>query len=96
VAICGTTLADFALIGRIAYAPFVLAVNQKVPASTLQELVAFAKSHPGQLTYATAGSGTMSQLAVEFLSAAAGIDMLAVHYKGASSAVFDLVAAGST
>lgn len=85
-------LADFAPIGRIAYVPFVLAVYQKVPATTIPELVAFAKRHPGQLTYATAGSGTMSQLGIELLKAAAGVDLLAVHYKGAGSALHDVIA----
>ena len=85
-------LADFAPIGRIAYVPFVLAVYQNVPAKTIPELVAFAKRHPGQLTYATAGSGTMSQLGIELLRAAAGVDLLAVHYKGAGSALHDVIA----
>ena len=85
-------LLDFAPVGRIAYVPFALAVNQKVPANTIPELVAYAKKHPGQLTYATAGSGTMSQLGIELLKVATGVDMLAVHYKGASSALVDVVA----
>ncbi len=85
-------LSDFAPIGRIAYVPFVLAVHQKVPARTIPELVAFARRHPGQLTYATAGSGTMSQLGIELLKAATGIDLLAVHYKGAGSALHDVIA----
>ena len=84
-------LLDFTPVGRIAHVPFALAVNQKVPANTIPELVAYAKKHPGQLTYATAGSGTMSQLGIELLKAATGIDMLAVHYKGASSALLDVV-----
>jgi len=83
---------DFAPIGRIAYVPFALAVNEKVAAKTVPELVALAKEHPSQLTYATAGSGTMSQLGVELLRNATGIDMLAVPYKGASSALLDVVA----
>lgn len=84
-------LADFAPIGRIAHVPFVLTVYSKVPANTIPELVAFAKLHPGQLTYATAGSGTMSQIGVELLKAGAGVDMLAVHYKGVGSALPDLI-----
>ena len=83
---------DFAPIGRIAYVPFVLAVNQNVPANTISELVAFAKARPGQLSYATAGSGTMSQLGIELLKAATGVDLLAVHYRGASSALVDVIA----
>ena len=83
---------DFAPVGRIAYVPFALAVNQKVPANSIPQLVAYAKKHPGQLTYATAGSGTMSQLGIELLKAAVGVDLLAVHYKGASSALVDVVA----
>ena len=85
-------LLDFAPIGRIAHVPFVLAVHQKVPATTIPELVAFAKVHPGQLTYATAGSGTMSALGMELLKAATGVDLLAVHYRGASSALVDMFA----
>jgi tripartite-type tricarboxylate transporter receptor subunit TctC len=83
---------DFAPIGRVAYVPFVLAVNQKVPANSISELVALAKAHPGQLSYATAGSGTMSQLGIELLKAATGVDLLAVHYRGASSALVDVIA----
>ena len=83
---------DFAPIGRIAYVPFVLAVNQKVSANTISELVALAKAHPGQLSYATAGSGTMSQLGIELLKAATAVDLLAVHYRGASSALVDVIA----
>jgi len=85
-------LSDFAPLGRIAYVPFVLAVYQGVPARTVPELVAFARRHPGRLTYATAGSGTMSQLGIELLKAATGIDLLAVHYKGAGSALHDVIA----
>lgn len=85
-------LSDFAPIGRVAYVPFVLAVYQSVPAKTIPDLVAFAKRHPGQLTYATAGSGTMSQLGIELLKAATGVDLLAVHYKGAGSALHDVIA----
>ena len=85
-------LRDFAPIGRIAYVPFVLVVHEKIPANTIPELIAFAKMHPGQLTYATAGSGTMSQLGIELLKSATGVDLLAIHYKGASSALFDVVA----
>jgi tripartite-type tricarboxylate transporter receptor subunit TctC len=85
-------LLDFAPIGRIAYVPFALAGSRQVPANTIPELVALAKLHPGQLTYSTAGSGTMSQFAIEMLKAAAGIDLLAVHYKGASSALVDVLA----
>jgi len=85
-------LLDFAPLGRMAYVPFALAVHQKVTASTIPELVAYAKKNPGQLTYATAGSGTMSQLGIELLKAATGVDMLAVHYRGASSALLDVVA----
>jgi len=85
-------LSDFAPIGRVAYVPFVLAVYRDVPAKTIPELVAYAAGHPGQLTYATAGSGTMSQLGIELLKAAAAIDLLAVHYKGAGSALHDVIA----
>lgn len=83
---------DFAPIGRIASVPFALAVNRKVPVFSMQELVVYARAHPGELTYATNGMATMSQLGVDLFRAATGIKMLAVPYSGAGTALADVVA----
>ena len=58
----------------------------------MPELVAYARAHPGELTYATNGNATMSQLGVDLLRTATGIKMLAVPYKGAGTALGDVVA----
>ena len=83
---------DLAPIGRIVQVPFALAVNNKVPLYSVRELVEYAKAHPGKLTYASGGPGTLSELSVELLTAATGINMLSVPYKGLSSAMTDVIA----
>ena len=84
-------LRDFEPIAMIATAPFVLAVNPAVPAKTLQEVIALAKSKPGQLTYATPGTGSSPHLAFELFKMQAGIDVLHVPYKGMVAAVTDVI-----
>ena len=64
---------DLAPIGQIAEVPFALAAHKRVPVGSVSELIAYATTRPGQLTYATEGPGTMSQLSVEMLTAATGI-----------------------
>jgi tripartite-type tricarboxylate transporter receptor subunit TctC len=83
---------DLAPIGRIVKVPFVLAVNSSVPINSVPKLIEYAKARPKQLTYATNGPGTLSQLSVELLTAATGTAMLAVPYKGLGSAMTDVVA----
>lgn len=70
----------------------VLIVNPKVPASDLRELVAYAKAHPGRLSFASPGAGTSPHLAGEMLNAVAGIRTTHVPYKGLAPAVTDLLA----
>jgi tripartite-type tricarboxylate transporter receptor subunit TctC len=82
---------DFAPIGMIASAPFVLAVHPSVQAKTLPELIALAKSKPGQLSYATPGTGSSPHLAGELLKMLAGIDILHVPYKGMVPAATDVM-----
>jgi tripartite-type tricarboxylate transporter receptor subunit TctC len=81
-----------AAIGGIMQAPFALAVNASVPVNSVPELIAYAKTRPGKLTYATNGPGTLSQFSVELFLEATGIEMLAVPYKGIPSAIIDVVA----
>ena len=83
---------DFVPIGRVAHVPFGFAVNASVPARSLRELADLARTQPGKLTYATLGPGTTTDFATTMFRTAARIDMLAVEYKGASSALVDVVA----
>ena len=63
-----------------------------MPAKSVQELIALAKRSPGQLNYASAGSGSTQHLAMELLKSMANIDIRHVPYKGASPAEIDLIA----
>ena len=83
---------DFASITQIAVAPNVLVINPSVQAKSVGELVQFAKSKPGGLNYASAGSGTPAHLAGEMLNVTAGIKMAHVAYKGAGPALIDVIA----
>ena len=82
---------DFTPVAMIASAPFVLAVHPAVPAKSLQELIALAKSQPGRLSYATPGTGSSPHLAGELLKMQAGIDILHVPYKGMVPAATDVM-----
>ena len=71
--------------------PEMLVVHPSLPVKTARELVALAKSKPGQLSYGSTGNGGMPHLAVESLRTAAGIQLVHVPYKGAAPAVIDLL-----
>jgi len=86
------TLRDFVAIGRVARISLVLAVNSKVPATSVSELLNLARTRPGQLTYASAGRTSVMNLAVESLKIAAGVEVVEVPYKGSAPAVTDVVA----
>lgn len=86
------TLNDLAGVAMIASVPNVLTVHPSVPANTVQELIALAKSKPGGLTYASSGNATTSHMAAALLAQLAGVTMTHVPYKGAAPAVQDLVA----
>jgi len=85
------TLADFAPVSLLAEYPFVITVHPSVPAKTVRELIAFAKSRPGQLAYASSGNGSGPHLGMELFMGMAGIDMVHVPYKGAGQAMTDLL-----
>src|SRR5690242_18788185 len=65
---------DFAPVGLIASTPFILAVNPSVPAASVKELIALAKSKPGQLRYGSGGTGSPPHLSVEIFRSMTGID----------------------
>ena len=82
---------DFEPAAMLASAPFVLAVHPSVPAKSVQELIAFAKSRPGQLNFASTGIGGVNHLAAELFKHMAGIDIVHVPYKGTATAIPDLI-----
>ncbi|MDP3612661.1 MAG: tripartite tricarboxylate transporter substrate binding protein [Rubrivivax sp.] len=71
---------DFSHVSMIVSSPFVLVVNPKVPAQSLQELIALAKASPGKLNFAVGGGA--GNLSGELFKAMAGVDMLSIAYKG--------------
>ena len=81
------TIRDFAPVSLISIGPFVLMTHPSVPAKTIKELIALAKSQPGKLNYASAGNGVANHLAGELFKQMAGIDIVHVPYKGAPQAV---------
>lgn len=85
-------LKSFAPITLVARAPFMLVVHPSVPAKSVKELVALAKSQPGKLDYASAGQGTAVHLAVELFNSMAGVTMMHIPYKGSGLALIDLLA----
>jgi tripartite-type tricarboxylate transporter receptor subunit TctC len=83
---------DFAPITIIATAPFVVTVRSDFPANTLAEFVSYVKSKPGQLTYGSAGPGSLSHMASALFLNSAGLDMIHVPYRGLAPAFTDLLA----
>jgi tripartite-type tricarboxylate transporter receptor subunit TctC len=82
---------DFEPITLIGSVPNVLIVHPSFAANSMPELIAMAKSRPGELEYASAGNGTLNHLLGEMLKSAAGIDLLHVPYKGVSPAITDVL-----
>ena len=82
---------DFAYVAYLGYAPNVLVIRPSTPAKNVKELIALAKAHPGQLTYASPGVGSTNHLAGEMLRLATGIDIVHIPYKGSVPAIIDLL-----
>ena len=80
---------DFTPIARIGELPFILAVNNNVPAKTLQEFIDYAKANKGKVSYATPNSTSL--VASETIKRMAGIDALAIPYKSSPQAMTDLI-----
>jgi tripartite-type tricarboxylate transporter receptor subunit TctC len=85
-------LKDFAPIALFARVPIVLVVNAAVPARSVDELVAFARAHPGKLNYGSIGTGSTGHLLGEMLRRQAGIDVVHVPYKGIALGITALLA----
>lgn len=82
---------SFTPVGQIISAPLAMVVITSSPFKTAQEVIAYAKAHPGKLTYGTAGNGTSLHQSGEMFKEATGTDILHVPYKGAGPAVNDFL-----
>jgi tripartite-type tricarboxylate transporter receptor subunit TctC len=84
-------LRDFAPVAPVNYSDLLLVVHPSVPANSLRELIALAKSKPHDLNYASSGPGTPYHMAGELFKAMAGLDIVHVPYKGSSGARTDIL-----
>jgi len=82
---------DFAPVTQVASTPNVLVVHPSIPASSVKELIAYAKANPGKLNFGSGSTGSAGHLAGELFKTMAGIDMTHVPYKGAAPAMQDLI-----
>lgn len=82
---------DFVPLGLIATIPFVLVVSNDLPVHSVSELIAYAKVHPGELSYGSTGPGTPFHLNAELFSAMTGVKMVHVPYKAVVDAQVDLM-----
>ena len=81
-------LTPVAMVGRV---PNVMLVNPSVPVRTVQEFVALARAKPGQINFASSGSGTSIHMSAEMFKMLAGVDIVHIPYKGSGPALADLI-----
>jgi tripartite-type tricarboxylate transporter receptor subunit TctC len=81
---------DFTPVAFIGRSPLLVAASNKFPAQSAKELFALARTEPGQITYASAGVGSINQIATELIARSAGVKFTHVPYKGGAPAVNDL------
>lgn len=86
------TQRDLAPVGVLGDSYYVMVIPASVPATTLKEFIAWAKGRPGQLNYASTGTGALTHLAAELFKLMAGVDMTHVPYKGGGALMPDLLA----
>ncbi len=82
---------DFSPVSLVAMVPFALVAHPSLPAKSVKELIALAKSKPGKLNYGSGGNGSTSHLSMELFKSMAGIDMAHIPYKGNTPALTDLL-----
>jgi tripartite-type tricarboxylate transporter receptor subunit TctC len=85
-------VADFKPVARLAEAPRVFAIHPKIRANTMAEFVSYAKQNPGLLNYGSSGAGSAGHILTESFRRAADIELQHVPYRGAPSAIHDLIA----
>ena len=84
-------LKDFAPVAWVARVPNILVVNPAVPVKSVQDLVAYAKSKPGQMSYGSGGNGSAANLATEYFKMQTGTTIVHIPYRGTAPAVTDLI-----
>lgn len=84
-------LKDVEAVAVVAEAPQLLVISASVPAKNLGEFIAYAKAHPGKISYGSAGVGTTNHLAADAFARASGLEMVHVPFRGAAPAVNDLI-----
>jgi tripartite-type tricarboxylate transporter receptor subunit TctC len=82
---------DFAPVGVVAAITWVMVVSNELPAKTLAEFVALAKSRPGKIDYSSGGNGSPQHVAMEAFKEATGIDLVHIPYRGATQAAVDVM-----
>jgi tripartite-type tricarboxylate transporter receptor subunit TctC len=82
---------DFAYIGMMTRSPMIVVVHPSLPVKNVKELVALAKKRPGELNYASSGTGGSNHLATELFARAAGVRIVHVPYKSIGPAIVDLI-----
>jgi tripartite-type tricarboxylate transporter receptor subunit TctC len=86
------TVRDFAAVAMVAWVTNVILTASSSPINSMQDLIAAAKAKPGQLTYASAGNGTLTHLSAEMLKSITGINLVHVPYKGGGQATVAIAA----
>jgi tripartite-type tricarboxylate transporter receptor subunit TctC len=81
----------YAPITQATSGPYLLVVHPSMPAQNVKELIAFAKAKPGQINYASSGTGSFAHLGMELFKSLTGTDMTHVPYKGSGPALIELV-----
>jgi tripartite-type tricarboxylate transporter receptor subunit TctC len=84
-------LKDFVTIVRVAHNPLLMVVHPSMPVKSFKELLALARSRPGQINYATGGIGSSPHMSMELMKSITKIDIVPVHYKGDGAAIIDIL-----
>jgi tripartite-type tricarboxylate transporter receptor subunit TctC len=85
------TIKDFTPVAFIARSPLLVTASNKLPVQSAKELLALARSKPGQISYASSGPGSINQISAELIALSAGAQLLHVPYKGGAPALNDLL-----
>jgi tripartite-type tricarboxylate transporter receptor subunit TctC len=85
------TLRDFTPVAFVARSPLLFVASKNVPVKSAKDALALAKSRPGEITYASAGIGSINQIAAELIATSAGVKLMHVPYKGGAPALNDLL-----
>lgn len=82
---------DFVPVSQVAAAPYILTVHPGLPVKSVKELIAYAKSHPGKLNYASTGNASLAHLAGELFAISSGVQLTHIPYKGVGAGLADML-----